>query len=398
MHDRHALHQVGQLADIARPVVLTQRHDRARVEADRAALLVLHARDQLAHQQRNVLDALAQRCHLDGEDVEAVVQVLAEAALLDHLLEVLVGGRDDAHIGALGLIAADSLEGALLQHAQQLDLHRQRHIADFIEEQRAPVGQLEAPRPAGDGTGERALLVAEQFAFQQLRRDRPAVDRHERPFATLGMVMQVARDHFLAGARLAEDQHAGLGVRDLLHHRPHVLDGATGAHQATEQVRLALTAPLAGLVVHFAIDLGAVQRVEQLVVAGRHLQRGQHAAAQLFGAIRGERLSDHQHREELVPGTDLLEQLAATALGADFAEQYAKHVPTGVQRCDAVPPLLAATGQVVLAKKIEDDRQVATTVVIVINQENLGFTPHRGWLLGRTEKRPHGSNAVAICR
>lgn len=185
-----------------------------------------------------------------------------------------MGGGNDAHVHALGLVAAHALEGAFLQYAQQLDLHRQRHVADFVEEQCAAIGQLKAPGTAGDRPGKGALLVAEQFAFQQLCRDRPAVDRHKGPVATLGVIVQVARDHFLAGARLAEDQHAGVGIGHLLHHLAHVLDGAAGADQAAEQVGFTVTAALAGLVVHLAIDLGTVQGIEQFAVAGRHFQVG----------------------------------------------------------------------------------------------------------------------------
>ncbi|MCY1431760.1 hypothetical protein D9M71_477360 [compost metagenome] len=200
MHDRHALDQVGQLAHVARPAVTTQRHDRGGIEANGTALLVLHARNQLVHQQRDVFHPLTQRCHFDREHVQAVVQVFAEGAVLDHGFEVLVRRSDDAHVDALGLVATHALEGALLQHTQQLDLHRQRHVADFIEEQGTAVGQLKTPGTAGDGPGKGALLVAEQFAFQQLGRDRATVDRHERRFTALGVVMQVARHHFLAGA------------------------------------------------------------------------------------------------------------------------------------------------------------------------------------------------------
>lgn len=94
--------------------------------------------------------------------------------------------------------------------------------------------------------------------------------------------MQVACDHFLARAGLAEDQHAGVGVGHLLHHLAYVLDGAAGADQAAEQVGFAMTTALAGLVVHLAIDLGAVQGVEQFAVAGGHFQGGKHAAALVF--------------------------------------------------------------------------------------------------------------------
>ena len=40
--------------------------------------------------------------------------------------------------------AAEPLELALLQHAQQLHLRRQVDVADLVEEQRAALGQLEA--------------------------------------------------------------------------------------------------------------------------------------------------------------------------------------------------------------------------------------------------------------
>ena len=76
--------------------------------------------------------------------------------------------------------AADALEAPLLQHAQQLGLHRRRHVADLVEEERAAVGQLEPARALADGAGERPFLVAEQLALQQGLRQGGAVDGDER--------------------------------------------------------------------------------------------------------------------------------------------------------------------------------------------------------------------------
>ncbi len=42
-------------------------------------------------------------------------------------------------------VAADALELAFLQDAQQLGLDGRRHLADLVEEERAAVGELEAP-------------------------------------------------------------------------------------------------------------------------------------------------------------------------------------------------------------------------------------------------------------
>ena len=76
-------------------------------------------------------------------------------------------------------IAADAGELAILQHAQDLPLQRQRHVADFVEEERAAVALLEAADALAGRAGEGAFLVAEEFALEQLLGDGGAVDRDE---------------------------------------------------------------------------------------------------------------------------------------------------------------------------------------------------------------------------
>ena len=110
---------------------------------------------------------------------------------------------------------ADPLELAFLQHAQELDLDVRRQVADLVEEDRAAVGQLEAPGPHRDGAGERALFVSEQLALDQRRRQRRAVDAHERAGMPAAAIVQRAREQFLAGAGRPEQQHAGVGRRHL---------------------------------------------------------------------------------------------------------------------------------------------------------------------------------------
>ncbi len=56
--------------------------------------------------------------------------------------------RENAHVRATLLAAADTLEDALLEHAQQLHLHVDAHVADLVEEQRAAVGELETAQCA----------------------------------------------------------------------------------------------------------------------------------------------------------------------------------------------------------------------------------------------------------
>ena len=98
-------------------------------------------------ERQHVVAALAQRRHVQLDDLEPVVEVLAEGAARDAVGEVAVGGRDDAHVDPPVLVLADAPDLPLLQHAQQLDLHARRDLADLVEEQRAAVRRLEQPRP-----------------------------------------------------------------------------------------------------------------------------------------------------------------------------------------------------------------------------------------------------------
>ncbi len=56
---------------------------------------------------------------------------------------------------------------ALLQRPQELDLHRQRHALDLVEEQRAAVRVLDLADAPLAGAGEGAGLVAEDLALDQ---------------------------------------------------------------------------------------------------------------------------------------------------------------------------------------------------------------------------------------
>ena len=61
------------------------------------------------------------------------------------------------------LLAADAPNDAVLEHAQQLRLQRQRHLGEFVEEERAAVRDLEQAGLVAVRAGEGALPVTEQL-------------------------------------------------------------------------------------------------------------------------------------------------------------------------------------------------------------------------------------------
>ena len=153
------------------------------------------------------------------DDVQPIEQVFAEGAALGRFGEVAVRGRDDADVDLDRLGAADAVDLAFLDGAQQLGLQARVHLADFVEQQRAAIGFLELADAPRDGAGERALLVAEQFGFQQVLRNRRAIDADERLVGARGFAVDVARQHFLARAAFAGDQDRGVAARHLVGER-----------------------------------------------------------------------------------------------------------------------------------------------------------------------------------
>ena len=190
--------------------------DRAGRElADRLVVLHVQVFDEILGEQDDVALALGEGRHHDGEDVQAVVQVLAEELLLHQLLEVAAGGGEEAHVGMQFLVAADAREGAFLQEPQELDLGLHGQVADLVEEERAAVGGLRASDAAADRARERALLMAEELAFDEVFRERGAVQGDERLVLARGKFHDGTGEKLFAGAAGAADEDGGVGRGDL---------------------------------------------------------------------------------------------------------------------------------------------------------------------------------------
>ena len=116
----------------------------------------------------------------EADDVEAVEEVLAEAAGADGVFEVGVGGGDDADVDGQRAGLAERRDFARLEEAEQLRLEVEAELADFVEEEGAVAGGADQAELVAVGAGEGAAAVAEQLAFEQVAGDGGAVERDER--------------------------------------------------------------------------------------------------------------------------------------------------------------------------------------------------------------------------
>ena len=105
----------------------------------------------------------------DRDDVEPIVEVLAERAFLDHLVEVAVRGRDDADVDRDASASPPTRSNSRsCEHAQQLDLEpaasaRRSRRGRWCRRSRAS----KRPVLSRDRAGEGAALVAEELALEQ---------------------------------------------------------------------------------------------------------------------------------------------------------------------------------------------------------------------------------------
>jgi hypothetical protein len=144
--DHGALQKILELANVARPLPRDQSIHRFRRDGfDGLAHAAGVARDKMAHQDGNVGGAVAQRRRKDRKNLEAVKEVAAEFLFRDHFGQIAIGGGDEAHVDGDGPRAAQALDLALLQSAQQFRLQVERQLAHLVEEERALVRQLQRP-------------------------------------------------------------------------------------------------------------------------------------------------------------------------------------------------------------------------------------------------------------
>ena len=207
---------------------------------------------------------------MNVKHVQAEIKILAQLAVGHGLLGFFVGRGEHAHVHRRFHFAAQAPHFVVLQHAQQFGLRRRGHFADFVEQQRAAVGQLEAADAPLGRAGEGAALMAENFALHQRFGNRRAIDGDEGTVGARRKLMDGARQNFLARAGFAGDQHGGGGGRDLLDDAHHVLHGLGAAHQIADAPGFAQLARQRG---HLLLVAGAAQGAVQQGVQNGALER-----------------------------------------------------------------------------------------------------------------------------
>ena len=142
--------------------------------------------------------ALGETGTREFDGAEAVEKIFAEASGENFGAQIAIGGGDQADVHGAHFGRTHALDFAILNHAEQLRLHRQRSLADFVEEHGAAVGEFEKAGARVRGAGESAAHVAEELAFEKRVHQRRAIADGESRLGHRAHLVQRVRDQFLA--------------------------------------------------------------------------------------------------------------------------------------------------------------------------------------------------------
>ena len=162
---------VFQLAHVTRPVMGAQSFHGLPAYLERLSRASMDlVSEKMADQEWNIVTTFAEGWEVNGNNIEPIVEVFPESAVLDSFFERFVARRDNADVYVNRDVVAHSADFAFLENAQESALEHRGHGPDFIQKNRAAVGLLKKAFLVIDGPGEGSFAMAEQLGFQKILR------------------------------------------------------------------------------------------------------------------------------------------------------------------------------------------------------------------------------------
>src|SRR5215472_7188522 len=325
----------------------------------------------MLQQNRDFFLPLAQGWQGKREGIQTVIKILAQALVGQRLGDVDVGGRQDADVHLDDRTAPQAGELLILQNVQQLGLQQGRHLADFVEQDGPLVAKFKLARLGMGGSRESPGFVPEQFALQQIRRNRSAIYLEERAVSAGRQLVNQPRQHFLAGAAFTEQQNRDVDVGDQRRLRADLAHGRAGGD---EEDVVAKFLDFAGIVLLIRAQALIDHRVEFrfLERLGDVIARAQ--ADRLYHLARVADAGEHDDLHPRRHAAKLLESLQAVNAGHQQIEQDKIRLQTFLHPLQRL--LTRAGGFDLVIVDLEQRADVAKHTGFIVDQQNVGRLSH----------------------
>jgi hypothetical protein len=191
-------------------------------------------REKARNEPENVFLAFEQGGQIECVLVEPREEVLSKLSFALQAPEVTMGRADHAHVDLLGHRRAERQYFTRLNDPKELRLSLERHVADFVEQERSGVRTTDESRLVAVGARKGSALEAEELAFDEVLGDGGAVDGREASRAA-AQAMNLGGHDLLARAARPEQEHVESSRGDTLELR----DDSVDLQTPNERARLA---------------------------------------------------------------------------------------------------------------------------------------------------------------
>ena len=97
-------------------------------------MLAIHIAYQGLHEFWNVFFMFAQRWHVNVEDIQPIVEILAEFSIRNGLIRNLVCGCENTYVYGCFNPASESAKLSIFEYTEEFRLGRDRQFPDFVQE------------------------------------------------------------------------------------------------------------------------------------------------------------------------------------------------------------------------------------------------------------------------
>ena len=179
----------------------------------------------MADQSRNIPRPFPQVRHFNPYYIQSVIQIAAEFAVFNKILQIPIGCRNNPYICLYRHCAAYTEKFSVLNDSKQFRLHIGLQFSDFVKKDCAVVSQFKISLlPRRIRACKSAFFISEEFRFNQCRGNRSAVDLDKRLHFPVAVFMNDIGDLFFADTGIPRNQHIAVifgNSQNLLQHCRH---------------------------------------------------------------------------------------------------------------------------------------------------------------------------------
>src|ERR1700721_569707 len=163
-------------------------------------------RQEEIRERRNILLVVGERWKFYRYGIQPIEKVLTKRAVLKRGAQIAIGCGDQADVDFECFRSTETLEFFFLKNPEEFHLRGSRHVADFVQEERAFVGKFEFSGFGRRSARKRPLLVTEKFALEQILGNCGAVNLDVRAACASGMFVNSAGNEVFPYAAFAAEQ------------------------------------------------------------------------------------------------------------------------------------------------------------------------------------------------